>query len=77
MTVKPFFCIDDSQPCISQCRGCKETVAINHAYEQQKIEERERRKPDPIEDSYEYDPVHDMGPECEETDRTDSGGVRK
>jgi hypothetical protein len=28
-----FFCIDDAQPCQSQCRACKETVSVNNAYE--------------------------------------------
>jgi hypothetical protein len=38
-----FYCIDDAQPCRSQCRACAETVAINSAWERQQIEERERR----------------------------------
>lgn len=40
--MKLFFCIDDAQPCLHQCRACAETVAVNNAWEIEQHERRER-----------------------------------
>ena len=40
--MRPLYC-SENPPCSRQCRACKETEAINHAYVQRQIEERERQ----------------------------------
>jgi hypothetical protein len=43
-----FFCIDDAQPCLSQCRACAETIAVNNAWDAERRDRLEREQDDSL-----------------------------